>query len=429
MKAAMPVVLVIFFALFLNHAAAQITGFNYQAVLRNSSHAPIGNESGTATVSILNAVGTVLYSETHSISTDPLGLFNLVIGKGTNPSASFATVDWSSGGRFVKITVAVNGDTYDFFPTELQSVPYAKVAEKALQGDADANPMNEIQALSLNGKILNLSNGGGAVDLSHEFEKWQFSGSQTTGLNDIYRFGRASIGVSNTAAKFHVSNVEGTLGATNNTLANFYNSIGNGYSDVIKTQIGPDANPNLISYALLANAALPHYSGYFDGRVYIAGDFYVAGTKNFRIDHPADPQNKYLQHFCSESNVPLNMYTGNATTGSDGVADIELPEYFTLINKDFRYQLTPVGQFAQVIVLREIEGNHFKIKSDVPGVKVSWMVIAERNDPYMQQHPPQDVLDKPSGEKGKYTLPELYNQPKEMGVNWEREKRGAAEKE
>lgn len=51
--------------------------------------------------------------------------------------------------------------------------------------------------------------------------------------------------------------------------------------------------------------------------------------------------------------------------------------------------------------------------------------IAERNDPYMQQHPPQDVLDKPNGEKGKYTLPELYNQPHEMGVNWEREKRAA----
>ncbi len=421
MKATTPVFLIILFALFLNHAAAQITGFNYQAVLRNTSHAPIGNQSGTATVSILNAVGTVLYSETHSISTDPLGLFNLVIGKGTNPSASFATVDWSNGGRFVKITVAVNGDTYDFFPTELQSVPYAKVAEKALQGDADADPQNEIQALSLNGKILTLSNGGGMADLTPITKQWLDYGNPDI---SIYRLGPVYIGSTSLASSKFAVGSDDSDPTDDGLLASFYSNQNSIYTkDALSASLGPNINATYPQYAIRAYANLPHYAGYFTGRVNITGDLTVGGTKNFRIDHPADPQNKYLQHFCSESNVPLNMYTGNATTGPDGVADIELPEYFTLINKDFRYQLTPVGQFAQVIVLREIEGNHFKIKSDLPGVKVSWMVIAERNDPYMQQHPPQDVLDKPNGEKGKYTLPELYNQPKEMGVNWEREKR------
>lgn len=133
--------------------AAQTTGFNYQAVLRTNTYAPISNQSGTATVSILNPVGTELYRETHNISTDQLGLFNLVIGKGTNPVGNFAAVDWGSSGRFVKISVTANGNNYDFFPTELQSVPYAKVAEKALQGDGDA------QILALNGQNLSISNG------------------------------------------------------------------------------------------------------------------------------------------------------------------------------------------------------------------------------------------------------------------------------
>ncbi len=111
---------------------AQNTGLNYQAVLRKSNHEAIGNQSGTALVSILYN-GTELYREIHIVNTDRLGLFNLVIGKGNSVRGNFATLDWGSEGRMVKVTVSVGGDTYDFAPTELQAVPYAKVAERSLQ--------------------------------------------------------------------------------------------------------------------------------------------------------------------------------------------------------------------------------------------------------------------------------------------------------
>src|ERR1035441_2021073 len=42
------------------------------------------------------------------------------------------------------------------------------------------------------------------------------------------------------------------------------------------------------------------------------GNFSVAQTKNFRIDHPLDPTNKYLYHASIESSEVLNQYSGNA---------------------------------------------------------------------------------------------------------------------
>ncbi|HOY18371.1 MAG TPA: hypothetical protein PLC89_13785 [Haliscomenobacter sp.] len=160
--------------------AAQSPGFNYQAVLRSANLTPISSQNGTATLAILNPVGIELYRETHNITTDQLGLFNLVIGKGNNPSSNFAAIDWSNGGRFVKISVAANGSTFDFFPTELQAVPYAKVAEKTLQGDADADPNNEIQTLAVLGNQLSLSKGGGNVTLpaSADAQTLSVSGNQ-----------------------------------------------------------------------------------------------------------------------------------------------------------------------------------------------------------------------------------------------------------
>ncbi len=143
------------FALSTGAIYAQTIGFNYQAVLRNSSYVAIGNTSGTATVSILNDVGTSLYSETHTITTDQLGMFSLVVGKGASPSIPFSNISWGSGGLFLKVAINANGNNYDFTPSELQAVPYAKVAERTMQALAYDPATGQ----------LSLSNGGGSVNL------------------------------------------------------------------------------------------------------------------------------------------------------------------------------------------------------------------------------------------------------------------------
>jgi hypothetical protein len=130
------------------------------------------------------------------------------------------------------------------------------------------------------------------------------------------------------------------------------------------------------------------------GNQNIEGNHTVQGTKSFRIDHPTD-NNKYLLHASMESNEVLNVYSGNVTTDDDGFATVTLPDYFDDINTDYRYVLTVVGTtFARAIVYSEIEDNEFQIRTDEPNIKVSWQVIAKRNDEYLQDNPFNDVLDK-----------------------------------
>ena len=46
----------------------------------------------------------------------------------------------------------------------------------------------------------------------------------------------------------------------------------------------------------------------------------------------------------------MNVYSGNISTNANGYATVTLPDYFEAANKDFRYQLTVIGSFTQVIV-------------------------------------------------------------------------------
>ncbi|MCX7737257.1 MAG: hypothetical protein N2319_11155 [Candidatus Kapabacteria bacterium] len=122
-------------------------------------------------------------------------------------------------------------------------------------------------------------------------------------------------------------------------------------------------------------------------------DIKAEGVKNFRIEHPID-KSKYIQHASIESNEVLNVYSGNVTTNNLGLATVHLPDYFSLINIDYRYQLTVIGEFAQAIIFKEIENNSFVIKTDKPNIKVSWQVSAKRNDEYIQNNNFHDLIDK-----------------------------------
>jgi hypothetical protein len=147
------------------------------------------------------------------------------------------------------------------------------------------------------------------------------------------------------------------------------------------------------------------------------GNFAVAQTKNFRIDHPLDPTNKYLYHASIESSEVLNQYSGNAVLNAKGEAQVQFPAWFEAINIDFRYQLTAVGAPGpNLYVAEEVKDNAFKIAGGTPGMKVSWQVTARRNDPYMRAHPYVVEKDKPEGERGYYTDPSLYGAPKEQGI-------------
>jgi hypothetical protein len=64
---------------------------------------------------------------------------------------------------------------------------------------------------------------------------------------------------------------------------------------------------------------------------------------SFKIDNPLDPANKYLCHSFVESPDMKNVYDGVVVLDRKGKAEIELPDWFGALNKDFRYQLTAIG--------------------------------------------------------------------------------------
>ncbi|HLO43627.1 MAG TPA: hypothetical protein VK175_04785 [Leadbetterella sp.] len=136
------------------------------------------------------------------------------------------------------------------------------------------------------------------------------------------------------------------------------------------------------------------------GSAHIAGNLSKAGG-TFKIDHPQDPLNKYLSHSFVESPEMINIYSGNITTDSDGVAKVSLPSYFEALNTDFRYQLTVIGEFAQAIVSKKIKENTFEIKTSTPNTEVSWQVTGTRKDEWALQNPIKVEEEKPMAEKGK----------------------------
>ena len=156
-------------------------------------------------------------------------------------------------------------------------------------------------------------------------------------------------------------------------------------------------------------------AGVFAGDVQVTGNLSKGGG-SFKIDHPLDPENKYLYHSFVESPDMKNIYDGTVITDASGDATVELPDYFDALNRDFRYQLTVIGTFAQAIVYEEIENNHFHIRTSAPNVKVSWQVTGIRQDSYANKHRIPVEESKPGAERGTYLHPDSFNQPEEKNV-------------
>ena len=158
-------------------------------------------------------------------------------------------------------------------------------------------------------------------------------------------------------------------------------------------------------------------AGFFSGDIVVTGAI-SAGTKDFKIDHPLDPANKYLSHASIESSEMINIYSGNVTTDAEGDAQVRLPDWFETVNTDFRYQLTVIGQFAQAMVSSRVSGHQFAIKTDKPNVDVSWQITGVRQDAFAKAHPLVVEQAKNAHERGFYLHPELYGAPAEKGMAW-----------
>ena len=172
------------------------------------------------------------------------------------------------------------------------------------------------------------------------------------------------------------------------------------------------------------------YAAVLNGKVQITGNLEKAGG-SFKIDHPLDPANKYLCHSFVESPDMKNVYDGVIVLDNKGKAEIELPNWFGALNKDFRYQLTAIGAPGpNLYIAEEISdtttssnknknnnNSRFKIAGGASGMEVSWQVTGIRRDPWANANRIQVEEDKPAKERGYYLHPDLYSQPEEKGIS------------
>ena len=161
------------------------------------------------------------------------------------------------------------------------------------------------------------------------------------------------------------------------------------------------------------------WAGDFSGNVRVVGTL-VKTAGAFQIDHPLKPEAMYLNHSFVESPDMMNLYNGNVTLDEKGEAWVELPEWFEALNRDFRYQLTPLGRYVALWIAEEIAGNRFKIAGSVGGARVSWLVTGIRQDPWAEAHRIPVEENKRPEEVGTYLHPEVYGQPAEFDLYYKR---------
>ncbi len=204
---------------------------------------------------------------------------------------------------------------------------------------------------------------------------------------------------------------------------------GAGYSVGVEGMATAHSNANRVAYGVYGFAAGDNgvndvygvfgqqgsssagtYAGYFAGRL-------AASAKLFQIDHPLNPETKYLNHSCVESDEMKNVYDGIAVCDSKGEAWVPMPNWFEALNGQFRYQLTCVGGYSPVFVSRKLEQGGFKIGGGKAGLEVSWQVTGVRKDPYAEANPLQVEQAKPANARGKYLHPELYGMPDSYSIH------------
>ncbi len=148
-------------------------------------------------------------------------------------------------------------------------------------------------------------------------------------------------------------------------------------------------------------------AGHFQGNVQIIGSV-SKSSGTFKIDHPLDPENKYLYHSFVESPDMMNIYKGNVVLDASGSAVVTMPAYFEALNREFGYQLTCLGGYSPVYVASKIAGNQFVIAGGQAGLEVSWHVTGTRQDKYAEMHRVQVEEDKPAEDRGFYLHPEAF---------------------
>lgn len=164
--------------------------FAYQAIARNAAGTALVSLPVGIRASILetSATGTAIYVETHTATTNNVGLFTLAIGTGTATTGTFSAINWATNSKFLKIEMDATGGTnyQNIGTTQLLSVPYALYAEKTNPNNLPTLPTTLPASFNFRLDVLdfdtfsNFPRSGGTQNTYHLFRNEVF----VIGIND-----------------------------------------------------------------------------------------------------------------------------------------------------------------------------------------------------------------------------------------------------
>jgi hypothetical protein len=102
--------------------------FNYQTAIRDNAGNILANQNVGIELQIRQggATGTSVYTETHNVTTNNLGVLDLTVGTG-NTSDSFESITWDTNSYWLQLSLdTAGGSSYIVMgASQLLSVPYA----------------------------------------------------------------------------------------------------------------------------------------------------------------------------------------------------------------------------------------------------------------------------------------------------------------
>jgi TGF-beta propeptide len=372
-----------------------------------------GSETNNGIALVANSSFNATFDSKENTTTSHPPELDIVVGGGGSGTITGVTAGTALTGGGTSGTVTLNVDTTK---VPLLAASNTFTGNQTVNGNiATSGQLTAVSVLA-NGVTAN----NGAIGVTGSGEDYGVEGFGSTGL-----YGYGPLGVDGESPDtggtgvFGYGTATGVFGSGGTTGVEGSSSASEGYGVYGESQsssgIGGGFYNTTTGDALFAYNQSGGYAAFFDGNVDVDGKLSKAGG-SFKIDHPLDPANKYLYHSFVESPDMMNIYNGNVVTDGNGDAVVQLPDWFEALNRDFRYQLTVIGQFARAIVASEVSQQRFTIKTDQPNVKVSWQVTGIRQDAWANANRIQVEVPKAAAERGFYLHPELFGAPPEKSI-------------
>ena len=142
-------------------------GISYQAIIRDGAGQLVIDSPASMRFIIHanEATGAVEYDETHTTSTNAVGLVNLFIGTGTPAGTTFDAIDWSNTTKYLEVQLDLGSGFISLGTQQMMSVPFAMYAcsgvgeqgPQGVQGEPGTSVENVV--LDNNHVIVTLTDG------------------------------------------------------------------------------------------------------------------------------------------------------------------------------------------------------------------------------------------------------------------------------